>query len=87
MELVLGHGMREPGAPSLGVAVMRFLHTLITPTFTYAVLFRNVKDLVSQKDFGPGVSGSIWRMVREAFKTKGLVPFTKVVKVRKITSF
>ena len=61
--------MKEPGAPSLGVAVMRFLHTLITPTFTYAVLFRNVKDLVSQKDFGPGVSGSIWRMVREAFKT------------------
>ena len=25
LELVLGHGMREPGAPSLGLAVMRFL--------------------------------------------------------------
>jgi len=47
LELVLGHGMREPGAPSLGLAVMR-----------------NVKDLVSQKDFGPGDTGGIWRMAR-----------------------
>ena len=63
LELVLGHGMREPGAPSLGLAVMRFFKN---KRKTYKILFslRNVKDLVSQKHFGPGDSGGIWRMVR-----------------------
>ena len=53
--------------PRLELALLHGMRTPTTSSLGLAVI-RNVKDLVTQKDFGGQDSGGVWRMVRGLFE-------------------